>query len=124
VLILVILAAIAIDLSALSMAQRSLQDTVEAAADDAASMVDENTLRSSGEVILLPERAERVGEGAVEAASLPGPLTAPVEVAIDPGATGVTVTASVLVSPIFGVPLGSASRVVTATAHADVERLP
>ena len=124
ILILVILSAIAVDLSTMSMAQRSLQDTVEASADDAAAMVDEARIRSTGQVAIDVADAERVAIAAVAAANLPGSLAEPVRFEALGGGTRVRVSATVAVKPIFGSPLDSSAHLITATAYADVEPAP
>ena len=73
VLVVVLLGAIAVDLSAAHLAQRRLVQVTERAADDAAGMLDRDALRSGNAVRVQPAAAERLARlqvGAFEVAGL------------------------------------------------------
>lgn len=60
VLVLLVLGAIAVDLSLVHTARRSAHRSLSAAADDAAAMIDSREFQRSGSVQLDPAAAERV----------------------------------------------------------------
>ena len=65
VLILMFLAAIAVDLSAVHMAQRNLQDVLSSAADDAASSLDRDQIRLGDQVVIEQSDAARIATAEV-----------------------------------------------------------
>lgn len=115
VLIVLVLSAIAIDLSVRSMAQRRLYQIVAAAADDAAAQIDTREYRISGERRISSVRARSVATAAVSVAELPGALDGPIEVRVTD--RRVEVQAAVRVAPVFA---QTAPARVTATAAAEI----
>lgn len=91
-LVLLCLAAIAIDLSLVHAVHRDAHRTVSAAADDAAAMIDERRLQLTGELEIDPARAERVVRAHLGSADLAGELS---EVDITTDDTTVDVSAVV-----------------------------
>ena len=67
VLVLIVLGAIAVDFSIAFLAQREVADATAAAANDAASAIDEDAYRSSGELRLDLARAQGVAQAAYDA---------------------------------------------------------
>lgn len=100
-MVLLLLGAIAVDLSAVHLARRELLRAAAHAADDAASMVDRAGLRRTGEARLDPDAAARVVRAELALARLPGDVTA-IDVRVDAAAGTVDVTASMDVEPVFG----------------------
>jgi hypothetical protein len=99
-LVVIALAAIAVDLSAVHAAHRSLHRSVSAAADDAAGMLDQRHLQLTGEVRIDAAAAQRVAAAHLASASLPGELV-DLRTDVDPAAGTVTVTATVVVRRIL-----------------------
>lgn len=118
VVVLLVLAAIAVDLSMLHAARRELLAVASQAADDGAAMVDRDELHRSGRVVLDPTRAERVVRAAFGVARLPATLVGPPDVVVDGAAGTVTVTAAVRVDRFFGggVPGAAPDDTVSVTA--------
>lgn len=112
-LVLMALGAIAIDGAVLHSAHRSVHRTVSAAADDAASSIDEAEVYRSGRVSIDPGSAERVAAARIAAASLPGELAAPVDVRVIDDAQVVEVTVRVDVPKVLSVPFRTRSKVET-----------
>ena len=97
-LVLVALAAVAVDLTAIHAAQRSLYRTVSAAADDAAGMVDRRRIQQDGVVVVDPEAARRVVRARLATADLPGTVD---EVLVATDARSVEVTVRVRIEHLF-----------------------
>ena len=89
-LVLIALTGIAIDLTLLHLSHRSLHRAVSAAADDAASMIDERHLQLSGELRIDEQRATTVAMARMGIADTPGRIDA-VTVSFGPGGDTVTV---------------------------------
>jgi len=102
VMVLLVLAAIAVDLSSLHLARRELQRAAGQAADDAAAMIDRAELRRSGSVRIDHAAATRVARFELAVAHLPGPLIGQPDVTFDDVNDAVTVTAAVEIEPVFG----------------------
>ena len=98
-LVVIALAGIAVDLSALHAAHRSVHRTVSTAAEDAAAMLDQRHLQLTGEVRIDADAARRVAAAHLAAASLPGELV-DLRTDVDPVGGTVTVTATVVVRRI------------------------
>jgi Flp pilus assembly protein TadG len=102
VLVLLCLAAIAIDMSLVHAVHRDAHRVASVAADDAAAMIDERQLQVSGDLVIDPERAEQVVRAHVASVRLAGEL---VDVEVRPRATTVdvqlTVDAPHVVLPSF-----------------------
>jgi len=94
------LAGIAVDLSALHSAHRSLHRSVSAAADDAAAMLDQRHLQMTGEVRIDPSAAQRVAAAHLATVSLTGDLVE-LRTDVDPAGGTVTVTATFVVRRIL-----------------------
>lgn len=88
-LVLLCLAAIAIDMSLLHAMHRDAHRVASAAAEDAAGMLDERELHTSGRLVVDRVRAERVARARVGAADLAATLR---EVRVSTGVTTVEVT--------------------------------
>ena len=101
-LVLIALAAIAVDLVAAHAAQRSLYRTVSAAADDAAGMIDARRVQQDGALVVDRDAAERVVRARLDATDLPGPLLGS-EVTV--GDTTVDIRVRVRIRHIFLDPL-------------------
>ncbi|MFN8050554.1 MAG: pilus assembly protein TadG-related protein [Acidimicrobiales bacterium] len=101
VLVLMILAAIAVDMSSVQLARRELFRTASQAADDGAAMVDQAALRRGDGVHIDRGAAERVVRFEMAAARLPGTLRE-VGVTVDDARGVVTVTATMDVRRVFG----------------------
>jgi uncharacterized membrane protein len=99
--VLLLLAAIAVDLSTVHLARRELLRTASQAADDAASMIDRGLLRRTGEARIDHAAADRVIRFELAAAHLAGTLTGPPIVAFDDAAGTVTVSVSMQVEGMF-----------------------
>lgn len=110
VLVVLVLGAIAVDLSLVHAARRSAYRSLSAAADDAAAMVDSAEFQRSGEVRLDAEAAERVVRahlGVLDGDAPPG-FSEPAfrvmdaDVATDVPGGVVRITATVEVEHVFG----------------------
>lgn len=118
VLILVVLGALAVDFTAVHLRQRELENAADAAANDAAAAaVDQQILRSTGDLILDPALAQQVIAVSVGARNLPDASIAGADVAD----TEVTVTLTMNVDYIFGKALGLPGTQLTATGAAQLE---
>lgn len=109
VLVLIVLAAIAVDLALVDTAHRSAYRSLSAAADDAAAMADSRHLQLTGEVRLDPAAAERVARahlGVLDGVDVPG-YAAPAfevldaDVRADTASGTVDITATVRVEHVF-----------------------
>lgn len=98
VLVMVALGAIAVDLSVLHAAQRSVGRVASSAADDAAGMIDQRSLQLRGEVGVDAESAGRLVRDRFDSTTLPGRLVA-LDVVVD--GDRVEVSATVEVDHVF-----------------------
>lgn len=73
-LVLLALAAIAVDLSLVHASHRAIHRVVSSAAQDGAQMIDERQLQLSGDLVVDPRRASEVVHAHLEAVELPGEL--------------------------------------------------
>jgi Flp pilus assembly protein TadG len=112
VLVVMLLSAIAVDMTQLHTAQVDLDDAVHAAADDGAAMIDIDLLRSTGQVAIDLDEARRTIDADLGDASLTG---APGAIAVTPGPRPGTlrVSASRHVRRLFGSVLPGIDRTVT-----------
>jgi hypothetical protein len=115
VLVVMLLSAIAVDMTQLHTAQVDLDDAVHMAADDGAAMIDIDLLRSSGEVAIDLDAARRTIVGDLADASLTG-SSGTVEVAAGPRPGTLRVTATRRVRRLFGSVLPGIERTVTVSA--------
>ena len=118
VLVVLVLASIAVDMSIVHLRQRQAFDLAAGAANDAATAAADEVALRSGEFRLDPERARAIVERVVAASSLAAELAAPPDVVVTD--EGVEVTLSLEADYVFagvmpGAPEGT---VVTATASA------
>lgn len=118
VLVVLVLASIAVDMSIVHLRQRQAFDLAAGAANDAATAAADEVALRSGEFRLDPERARAIVERVVAASSLAAELAAPPDVVVTD--EGVEVTLSLEADYVFagvmpGAPDGT---VVTATASA------
>ncbi len=110
VLVMLVLGAIAVDLTLIHTARRSAYRSLSAAADDAAAMVDSAEFQRTGEIRIDPDAAERVVRahlGLLDGDAPPG-FSEPAfeivkaDVATDVPAREVRIDATVEVDHIFG----------------------
>ena len=106
-LVVIALGAIAVDLTALHVARRSVQRVAETAADDAAAMLDTRRVQVDGTIRIDAGAAHRVAVAHARTASLPGRLQEPVDVQVASDGTTVTVTLRVQVRDVISGPVGS-----------------
>ena len=102
VLVLMILSAIAIDLSTVHLARRELLRTASQAADDAAAMLDQQAARAGDFTVIDAAAAQRVVLFEMEVADLPGKLVGSPDVTVDDTSGTVTVLVSMEVDRLFG----------------------
>lgn len=117
VLIVLLLGAIAFDLSLLFLRQRQASSVaVDVANDLASAAFDEAAFRASGEFELDPARADRLGRAFVDQSDLSGDV---VSVVVDVvGPDSVTVTLTVRVDYVFAKAIPGAADGSTVTARA------
>lgn len=115
------LAMIAVDLSALHQAHRSIHRVAATAADDAAGIIDGHHLQQTGAARIDRDAATRLVALHVERALVPGTVVGQPLVTFDEAASRVTVQLSVDIDHIVAgsvMPGGATSRlVVTASAR-------
>ena len=109
--VLLSLGAIALDLTSLHAAHRSLHRTVSGAADDAAGMLDGHHLQRTGEIRIDEPAARRVALAHLDAAELPGNLDRRPSVEVVDSGTAVRVGASVRVDRVVSRLLGADDRI-------------
>lgn len=118
-LVLLALAVIAVDLSALHSAHRSIHRIVATAADDAAGLVDGHHLQLTGAARIDQQAATRLITARLDRAALPGAIVGAPRVVFDDNVTLVTVEATVDVDHVVAraVPThSSSSRLVVAAS--------
>jgi Flp pilus assembly protein TadG len=119
VLVMLILAAIAVDLSAVHLAQRGLLDAAADAANDAAgAAINESSLRTSGSYRVDVDRARRIATESVLAQRIPHLDFAASRVEVDPATGTVTVVLVRSVDRIFARAIPGAADTVQLTARA------
>lgn len=120
-LVMLALAAIAVDLSALHHAHRNIHRVVATAADDAAGLIDGHHLHATGDPRIDAEAATRFVRSQLDQTHLPGELVGPPSVTFDDAGSHVTVQVVVDVDHIVARSLSarrSSSRLnVTASAR-------
>lgn len=117
VLIVLLLGAIAFDLSLLFLRQRQASSVaVDVANDLASAAFDEGTFRATGEFTLDPTRADQLGRAFVDQSDLAGDVVS-LEVDVV-GRDSVTVTLIVRVDYVFAKAIPGASGGSTVTARA------
>ena len=97
----IVLAGIAVDLSAMHLAQRRTHTIISVAADDAAGMIDDRALQLEGEVAIDPEASRRVALAHINAAHLPAELIGDPQITIDSDRRVLTVEVKVQTDHIF-----------------------
>jgi hypothetical protein len=115
VLVVMLLSAIAVDMTQLHTAQVDLDDAVHMAADDGAAMIDIDLLRSSGQVAIDLDAARRtivVDLGDAPLTGAPGTVA----VSAGPRVGTLRVTATRRVRRLFGSVLPGIDRTVTVSA--------
>jgi hypothetical protein len=121
VMVVIVLGAIAFDLSLVHLGEREVLNAASAAANDAVTFgLDEETLRRDGRYQLDPVRVEEAVRRSLDARGVAGELTG---VDITPvGADGVAVTLTMSVEYVFAraLPGGPDHSTVQATAEATV----
>jgi len=118
VLIVLVLGAIAVDLSAVHLAKREVLDLAASVANDAVTAgLDQGRFRSTGEYVIDPALATEAVERAV-AANEPDGRTTIVNVVVGPGADQVTVELAAPADPVFARALPGGPRTTTVTGSA------
>ena len=122
-MVLLALGAIAIDLSVLHGAHRSLHRIASSAADDAAAMLDAEQLQMDGELRIDVPAARQVVEAHLDAARVPGTLTsARTSISEDGGVVTVELTAAVDHVLLAAVPGTDPSEAISVVARARLQR--
>lgn len=120
ILIVIVLGAIAVDLSLVHLAERQLQSAVDDAANDATAALREDAYRAGGGYSIDPGRAMELVQQSLEGGDLPGALVGPTRVRV----TGdrIEVSATVEVDYLFAdvVPGHPGSTTVTVDVRAYV----
>lgn len=117
VLVVLLLAAISVDLSLVFLRQRQASGVaIDVANDLASAALDEAAFRSTGEFTLDPARAERLGRAFIDSSDVAGDV---VGVDIDViGADEVRVTLTLRVEYLFAKAIPGAADGTTVSAHA------
>ena len=97
-LVFIVLAAIALDLTAVAGVQRSAERTLAAAVDDAAGMIDGRAQQADGSIRIDRARAEQLVRARIGAEELPGRV---VGLTVDVTATTVDATMRIETPHIF-----------------------
>lgn len=118
VMVVVLLGAIAVDLSAAHLAQRRLVQATERAADDAAGMLDRDALRLGEAVRVNPTAASNLARLQMSALEVPGLQGSTTSVGLTPDGQGVSVRTTATVKRLFGRRLPGVSPTYRVTAHA------
>ncbi|MFN8039111.1 MAG: hypothetical protein U0Q07_07865 [Acidimicrobiales bacterium] len=122
VLIVFVLGGLAVDASAVHLAQRELLDAAASAANDAAGAgIDTTALRSTGAVRLDPTRARTAAERSLAGQGLAGLDPASVHVEVDPDAATVTVRAARRTRHVFAPALPGGDRTIVVHAAASAQ---
>lgn len=100
-IVFIALAAIAVDLSMMHMTKRRALNIVSLAASDAAGMLDDRALQTTGTIRIDPDRASRVAAAHINSQNLGGPLLeGPTTTVSDDGQT-LTVSLHLQVDHVF-----------------------
>jgi hypothetical protein len=124
VLIVLLLGAIAVDLTVVHLRQRAAVSAAASAANDAVTYgLDQSALRRGEGYRLDPARVERAVAESIESQGLADDLTSPPEVT-EPTPTTVTVVLHVRATYVFAraLPHGPAGTTVTATSSATADQ--
>jgi Flp pilus assembly protein TadG len=122
VFIVMVLSAIAVDLSLVHLGEREAAAAASAAANDAATgAIDDTDLYDNGAYAIDPVRADQIARRSIAAQELTGSLDR-LTVSVSPDRTSVTVTVDLRVDYIFArtLPNSPDSTTVTATVTADI----
>ena len=118
VLVVVLLGATAVDLSAAHLAQRRLVQVTERAADDAVGMLDRDTVRAGGPARTNPAQAQQLAQMHLASLDVPGLERRWVDVTVSPGGNEVSVRSGATVRRLFGRGLPGVSPTYQVTARA------
>jgi Flp pilus assembly protein TadG len=122
-MVLLALGAIAIDLSVLHGAHRSLHRIASGAADDAAAMIDTERLQVDGELRIDGAAARRVVDAHLDAAQVPGSLASSrTSVSADGDVVTVELTSSVDHVLLASLPGTERTEAVSVTVRARLQR--
>ena len=125
VLVVMVLGAIAVDMSAMHFARRAALRAAGTAADDAAAMIDVERFTTDGTLVLDAAKAASVAAASLQLAHLPGEVIGQPTISVDGIARSVTVTITVqldrLLSPAVG---GSSGDLITVSAIGHLDRQP
>ena len=116
-LVVIGLSAVAVDGAIVHSAQRRLAAVCAASADDAAGMLDERTLHSSGVVQLDPLEATRMAQSRLRPDLLPGPLVGQPTIHVDAAHGTVDVEASIRLNQLIFRAMPGATRAVVLRCH-------
>ena len=123
VLIVLVLSAIAVDLSIVHLGEREVAAAADATANDIVSeALDEVRLYRDGTYVIDPALARRAAERSLAGQGLSGGVTQ-LEVLVDPDGRGVTVTLAMEVDRVFATALPGSHEDVTVRASAGAEVL-
>lgn len=123
VLVVLLLGAIAFDLSLVFLRQRQASSLAADVANDLASIaLDVPTFRESGDFVIDPARADAVGRSLLDASDLAGELTA-ATISVTAADT-VTVSVTVSVDYVFAKAIPGAADGTTVTASATAVATP
>ena len=124
VMVLLVLAAITVDLTLVRSARQELRAVLQVAADDAAGAADPDLLRAGDHLTIDLDRARRIVTAGLDRTDLPGDLVGHVTVTAGDAPGEVQVQASMEVPSVFiGALPGVADRTVVA-ATATGRRIP
>ncbi len=99
-LVLLCLAGIAIDLTLLHGAHRTAHRAVTSAADDAAAMIDQGELQTTGRLVVDADAARRVALAELDTMTLPGRRLGAPDVVVDAERGTVTITLELAVDHV------------------------
>lgn len=116
-MVILVLAAIAVDLSMIHLARRELLRSASQAADDGAAMLDADAIRSSSFDTLDLDRAREVVVVEMAAQRLPGDLIGSPRVDAGPRPGTVAVTATMRIEHVFSSVVPGAPRSETITVE-------
>ncbi|MEZ5320651.1 MAG: hypothetical protein R2698_00925 [Microthrixaceae bacterium] len=114
VVVVLMLASIAVDTSAVFLAQRQLRRACAQAADDAVTALDVAALRRNGDTRLDVDTARRIVRLHLATSTLVAHLDGEPRITVDPDAATVDIVATGTVRPVFGRGVGLGDRKVTA----------
>ena len=116
-MVIVVLSAIAVDLSTVPLARREVLRAASQAADDGAAMLDDEAVRRGDFTVIDLDRATAVVRAEMAAQRLPGDLVGPPTVEPGPRPTTISVTATIRVDHLFAAAIPGAPDSETITVE-------